>query len=89
MVRAFNSSVRHVRRRSKSQVWRKSLRLVPLLGGGEQHLVVFTDQQMPWGFLLIDFGKPADGFVEDVISVVVVYGGHLPDQHIPAIGSRE
>ena len=89
MVRAFNSSVRHVRRRSKSQVWRKSLRLVPLLGGGEQHLVVITDQQMPWGFILIDFGEPADGFAEDVISVVVVYGGHLPDQHIPAIGSRE
>ena len=88
MVRAFNSSVRHVRRRSKSQVRRKSLRLVPLLGGGEQHLVVITDQQMPWGFILIDFGEPADGFAEDVISVVVVYGGHLPDQHIPAIAPK-
>ena len=89
MVRAFKSSFRHVRRRSEPQVWRKSLRLVPLLGCGEQHLVVITDQQMPWGFILNNFGEPADGFAEDVISVVVVYGGHLPDQHIPAIGLRE
>ena len=65
-------------------MWRKSLRLVPLLGCGEKHLVVITDQQMPWGFILINFGEPADGVAEDIISVVVVYDRSLPDQHIPA-----
>lgn len=88
MVRAFKSPVRLVRPRGKPQVRRKSLRLVPLLGCGEQHLIVITDKQMPWGFILINFGEPADGFAEDVISVVVVYGGHLPDQHIPAIAPK-
>ena len=79
MVRAFKSSVRLVRPRSKPQVRRKSLRLVPLLGCGKQHLIVITDQQMPWGFILFNVGKTADGFAENIVGVVVVYGGHLPD----------
>ena len=43
---------------------------------------------MPWGFILINFGEPADGFAENIVGVVVVYRGHLPDQHIPAIAPK-
>ena len=39
-------------------------------------------------FIFLNFRKTADGFVEYIINVVIVYGGHLPDQHIPAISPK-
>ena len=51
-------------------------------------MIIITDQQMPWGFILFNVGETADGFAENIVGVVVVYGGHLADQHIPTIAPK-